>query len=137
MSCFFLALLTVQLDGIPAADIPAATGISNFARITMGAFAASATTTMWDRRQALHQSRLADQFTAFSPNYQAVTEMLGKAGLDATQAAAVITQQITRQAYMLAANDLFRVSAWVALAMTTLIWFARRPATQSAPVAVE
>lgn len=137
MSCFFLALLTVQLDGIPAADIPAATGISNFARITMGAFAASATTTMWDRRQALHQSRLADQFTAFSPNYQAVTEMLGKAGLDATQAAAVITQQITRQAYMLAANDLFRVSAWVALAMTTLIWFARRPATQSAPVAAE
>src|SRR3546814_4279164 len=33
---------------------------------------------------------------------------------------------MVQQAYLLAANDLFWISAWLSLAMIPLIWFARR-----------
>ena len=41
MSTFFVAMLTISLDGVPPQKIPSASGISNFARITAGGFAAS------------------------------------------------------------------------------------------------
>ena len=67
MATFFLAMITILLDGVPPQRIPLASGLSNFARITGGGFAASIVTTLWDRREALHQSRLADQTTIFTP----------------------------------------------------------------------
>src|SRR3546814_5043308 len=66
MSTFFVSMLTIQLNGIPPEQIPSATGISNFARITCGSFGASLITTAWDRREAVHQSQLADHLTIFS-----------------------------------------------------------------------
>ncbi len=57
MSVFFVSMLTILLNGIPPQKIPAASGLSNFARITAGGFAASLTTVIWDRREAVHQSR--------------------------------------------------------------------------------
>ncbi|WP_369412073.1 DHA2 family efflux MFS transporter permease subunit [Hephaestia mangrovi] len=137
MSTFFLAMLTIQLDGIPPERIPSATGISNFARITSGSFAASLITTMWDRREALHQSRLADHFTIFQPRYRDTIAHLQALGASAQQGAAAITRQMVHQAYLLAADDLFWLSGWIALAMIALIWFARRPAGSAGHVAAD
>src|SRR5580698_9580784 len=67
MATFFLAMITILLDGVPPHRIPLASGLSNFARITAGGFAASLVTTVWDRREALHQSRMTDQTTQFAP----------------------------------------------------------------------
>src|SRR4029079_12177685 len=55
MSTFFIAMITLVLNGIPPQQVPAASGLSNFARITAGGFAASLTTTLWDRIEAVHQ----------------------------------------------------------------------------------
>ncbi|MBN9553753.1 MAG: DHA2 family efflux MFS transporter permease subunit, partial [Alphaproteobacteria bacterium] len=67
MATFFLAMITILLDGVTPARIPLASGLSNFARITAGGFAASMVTTLWDRREAFHQARMADLTTSFSP----------------------------------------------------------------------
>src|SRR5580692_1246687 len=67
MATFFLAMITILLDGVPPPRIPLASGLSNFVRITAGGFAASIVTTIWDRREALHQSRLTEQTTIFTP----------------------------------------------------------------------
>src|SRR3954469_22019996 len=67
MATFFLAMITILLDGVPPQKSPLASGLANFARITGGGFAASIVTTLWDRREALHQSRLADHTTIFTP----------------------------------------------------------------------
>ncbi len=128
MSSFFVSLLNIQLDGLSPAQIPSATGISNFARITSGSFAASLITTMWDHRQATHQSHLSEQFTAFAPAYQALVEQVRQLGIDATRLSAMLTHQMSQQAYQLSTNDLFWLSGWVTLAMAGLVWFARRPA---------
>ena len=45
MGLFFVTLLAVIFDGLPAHKVPAASGLSNFARITAASFATSLTTT--------------------------------------------------------------------------------------------
>lgn len=132
MSCFFVSLLTIQLDGLSPAQIPMATGISNFARITAGSFAASLTTTMWDRREAMHQSRLTDHITALEPGYRALVEALQGLGVSAEQVAGMMSRELVRQAYQLAANELFWLSGWIVLLMTALVWFTRRPGADPA-----
>src|SRR5580698_9136314 len=76
MATFFLAMITILLDGVPPHRIPLASGLSNFARITAGGFAASLVTTVWDRREALHQSRMTDQTTQFAPGLSQVVTSL-------------------------------------------------------------
>lgn len=137
MSCFFLGMLTIQLDGIPPERIPSATGISNFARITSGSFAASLITTMYDRREAMHQTRLTDQFTAYAPTYAQTLETLRHLGISAAQAPAMVARQMVGQAYLLAADDLFWISGWIALSMIAVVWIARRPKAPSGPVAAD
>lgn len=136
MSVFFLAMLTISLDGIPPQRLPSATGISNFARIVAGSFAASIITTAWDRREALHQSRLAEAVGNGVPLRMA-TEGLQHMGLTATQAAGAITRQMVGQAYLLASTDLFRVSAWLCAALIVIVWFTRRPKGGHGPVAAD
>ncbi|MFI4983129.1 MAG: DHA2 family efflux MFS transporter permease subunit, partial [Nevskiales bacterium] len=45
MGMFFVSMLTISLDRLPAHRVPAASGLNNFLRITGGSFATSLTTT--------------------------------------------------------------------------------------------
>ena len=134
--CFFLSMVTISLDRIPPERLPSATGLSNFSRIVAGSFAASIVTTAWDRREALHQSRLAEAVGDGMPLRMA-TDALGRAGLSATQAAGAITRQVVGQSYLLASTDLFWLSAVMCGGLVVLVWFARRPAAPSGPVAAD
>jgi DHA2 family multidrug resistance protein len=125
-STFFVAMLTISLDGIAPERIPAASGISNFARITAGGFAASITTTMWDRREALHQSRLADYSSAYSPALQQTLDRLHNFGFTDPQAYALLARTLASQSYLLASTDLFWISGWLSVAMIAVVWLARR-----------
>ena len=131
MATFFLAMLTILLDGIPPERLPSATGISNFGRIVAGGFAASITTTAWDNREALHQGRLAEA-VGQGPPLQAAFATLQHLGLGATQAAAAVTRQMVGQAYLLASTDLFRVSSMLCLVLIVLVWLTRRPSPSGA-----
>ena len=131
LSTFFLSMMTILLDGIPPERLPSATGISNFLRIVAGGFAASITTTAWDRREALHQGRLADAVGQGMP-IQLAMNNLQHMGLTTAQAAAAISRQLVGQAYLIASTDLFRLSAILCLVLSGLIWFARRPSPSGA-----
>ena len=137
MSTFFLAMINISLDGIPPERVPSATGISNFARITAGSFATSLVTTMWDRREALHQARLAEIVTPDSPAYTATTRQLGGLGLDQAQAMAVTARQLVGQAYLLSSIDLFTACGWLSLGMIAVIWITRRPKPLAGPIAMD
>jgi DHA2 family multidrug resistance protein len=137
MSGFFLAMLTIQLDGMKAHEVPAATGLSNFARITCGSFAASVITTAWDRREALHQSRLADHMAQDSSAYGSAVEALTHMGASATQAAGALTRQMVQQSYLLAIDDLAWLSSGITIVLIGLVWITRRPAAMTGPIAVD
>ena len=136
MSCFFLSMVTICLDRIPPERLPSATGLSNFMRIVAGSFAASIVTTMWDRREALHQSRIAENVAHGAPVQMAI-EGLGRLGMSSTQAAGALTRQLTQQAYLLAADDLFWLSAVLCAVLIGMVWMTRRPAAPSGPVAAD
>ena len=136
MSTFFLSMLTISLDRIPPERLPSATGMSNFTRIVAGSFAASIITTAWDRREALHQSRLVDAVGTGMP-FQMARAQLERLGLTDVQAAGAITRQLVGQAYLLASTDLFFVSSLLCAALIVIVWFTRRAAPPSGPIAAD
>jgi DHA2 family multidrug resistance protein len=122
---FFIATVSIVLDGMPERRIPSASGLSNFARIVASGFAVSIVTSLWDRREALHQSRLVELLTAYSPDFRAALSRLQDSGLPAAADGAGIARAVTSQAYLLASVDIFWLSAVLCLAIILLIWLCR------------
>ena len=137
MGMFFVALFTMSLDRLPPERVPAASGLSNFLRITSGSFATSLTTTFWDRREALHQSRLVESLSAYDPNYAGVLGQLHAQGFGGLAAPAAVLRQVVGQGYLLSSLDIFYVSGWVAILVVPLCWLVRRPLGGAAVVAAE
>jgi MFS transporter, DHA2 family, multidrug resistance protein len=128
MGSFFVAMVTILLDGLPPERVPAASGVSNFVRIVAGAFATSITTTFWDRHEAMHQTRLAESSSAYSPSLQDAVNSLQALGVSNDHTAiGVLSQSLIHQAYLLSSLDFFWISGWLMLAPLVLVWLARRP----------
>jgi DHA2 family multidrug resistance protein len=125
-AAFFIATVTILLDGVPNRIMPQASGLSNFARIIVAGFAVSIVTTLWDRREALHQSRMADLTSGFTPTFNNILSSLQGMGLSDQAAKAAVTHDMVGQAYLLASVDIFYVSGWLCLAAIVLVWFCRR-----------
>jgi MFS transporter, DHA2 family, multidrug resistance protein len=135
MGLFFVSLLGVTFDRLAPQKIPAASGLSNFLRITAGSFATSLTTTFWDRRETLHQSHLSDTISVYTPTYQQVLEKLHLSGLTDQAAAGVMTRNMVEQSYLLSSLDLFYLCAWLSVLLIPLCFLVRKP-TPTGPIAV-
>ena len=107
--------------------MPAASGLTNFVRITAGAIGTSIATTLWENRAALHHAQLAeaDQPAAAPAATRRAVRPAAAAGLTAEQALAQINRLVDQQAFMLAANDIFCVSALLFLVLIPLVWLTR------------
>jgi DHA2 family multidrug resistance protein len=127
MGLFFVTMLAVIFDGLPPEKIPAASGLSNFLRITAGSFATSLITTFWDRRETLHQSHLADSISVYAPAYQQSLAQLHQFGLSDQGAAGVMTRGLISQSYLLSSLDLFYLSGWLCVLLIPLCFMVRRP----------
>jgi DHA2 family multidrug resistance protein len=136
MAFFFTPLVSLILSGLPPERIAAASGLSNFVRITAGAVGASLATTLWESRAALHHAQLAETINLASPGAMASLRQLQAQGLGYEQSLAVINRLIDQQAAVLGANDLFRLSAWLFLLLIPVIWLAR-PVRAAKPAAAE
>jgi DHA2 family multidrug resistance protein len=85
-------------------------------------FSVSIVTTYWDRREALHQSRLADMTSGFTPAFNNLLGSLQDMGLSELGAKAAVLRGMVGQAYLLASVDMFIVSAWLCLGAIVLVW---------------
>jgi len=126
MSVFFVSMITINLNGVPPPQIPSASGLTNFARITAGSFAASLTTTAWDRGEAMHQTRLAELSSRTDPAWVQAMSGLRHAGLGLQQSLGAVTSQFVSQAYLMATLDFFRLSAWLMFLMVPIVWLTRK-----------
>jgi MFS transporter, DHA2 family, multidrug resistance protein len=122
MAFFFIPLVTITLSGLPPDRIPAASGLSNFARITAGAFGTSIATTLWEDRATLHHTQLAESVNQGNPAAQAAFSNLGAAGMPHDQILALINRMVDVQAFTMAADDIFWISAVVFLLLIPLVW---------------
>jgi DHA2 family multidrug resistance protein len=133
VACLFTPLVAVIVSGLAPEKIASATGLSNFVRITAGAFGTSITTTLWDDRATLHHAHLTEAITLASSEAAQGFSALRSLGLDAQQAAAQLNRFIDQQAFTRAADDIFLGSAFMFLALIAVVWMTR-PARTSGPV---
>ena len=126
MSTFFVAMVTLSLNGVPPQQIPAASGLSNFARLSAGSFAASLTTTIWDRDAAVHQTRLAEIMPATGPAFEMAVHRLQGLGMTFQQAVAAVIQQVSNQAYLLATDDIFRIASGLMVVLIPCVWLTKK-----------
>ena len=133
MAFFFVPLMTLIMSGLPPERIAAASGLSNFARITAGAFGTSITTTLWDNRAALHHSQLVEFINDASIATNQTLSSLSAMGLSKEQSLSYINRLIDQQAFMLSANDIFAFSSALFLVLIAVIWLAR-PTRSGSPV---
>lgn len=125
MAFFFIPLMTITMSGLGPERMAAASGLTNFVRITAGAMGTSISTTLWESRAALHHAQLAEAVNPGSAAAQAALNGLQAGGLSQEQALAQVNRLIDQQAFMLAANDIFWLSAMIFLALIPLVWLTK------------
>ncbi|MBD9668352.1 DHA2 family multidrug resistance protein [Variovorax beijingensis] len=125
MAFFFIPLVTITLSGLTPDRIPAASGLSNFLRITAGAMGTSIATTLWENRAALHHAQLAESVNPGNNAAASAMSGLAGSGLSTEQVMGQINRIVDQQSFMLATNDIFYASAILFLLLIPLVWLAR------------
>jgi DHA2 family multidrug resistance protein len=125
LAFFFVPLVTLILSGLPAERVPAASGLSNFARILSGSLGTSIATTLWDHRAILHHAQLSEYVSGSSVATSSYVQALQAGGLSLQQAGIAINRSIDVESHLLAANDLFWISSILFLLLIGVVWLAR------------
>jgi MFS transporter, DHA2 family, multidrug resistance protein len=132
---FFIPLQSIVFNGLTPDQLPAASGLSNFVRITAGAFGTSIFTTLWEDRAIMHHAHLVEQVNRGNTAAVQTYAQLDAAGLSPEQASAMINRLVDQQAYTMAATDLFRISALLFLLLIAAVWVTRPKRSPAAAAA--
>jgi DHA2 family multidrug resistance protein len=134
---FFIPLSTLTLNGIAPAQMPSASGLSNFMRILGGSFGTSVTITLWQDRTAMHHAELSEMINRSSQATTSAISNFAAAGMSQEQGLASINRLIDQQAATMAADDIFLASALIFLLLIPIIWLAKpmQPPPQGVPSA--
>jgi len=125
MATFFVPLTSITLSGLEPWRIPAASGLSNFARLTAGAFGTSIATTLWENRATQHHARLTEVASpGHQPFDQALNTLQNSTGMSHQAALAHLDGMINAQAFTMSALDVFYASGVIFILLTGLVWFA-------------
>jgi len=122
MAFFFIPLQAIIFSGLTPDQLPAASGLSNFARITAGAVGTSLFTTLWDSRASLHHAQLAESVNRGNDAATAAMAQLAASGQTPEQINATINRLVDQQAYTMAVTDVFFLSAVLFVALIGLVW---------------
>lgn len=133
VACFFLPLTTISLSGLSPEKFAVATSLSNFFRTLSGSIGTSITMTLWSRRESFHHARLTEAITPWNPPSVALMQHLSGLGFDQQQTGIYINDAITSQSLLIAANDIFHLSAIIFLALTIVVWLAKPPFNTTGP----
>ena len=135
LAFFFIPLVTITLSGIAPQQMAAASGLSNFARITAGSFGTSISTTLWDHRATMHHAHMVEKLTPYDPTTSQALASMQASGLTPDQSFALLNRMVDQQAALLSANDIFYASALLFLAMIGLVWLSKPAMTGPSPEA--
>ncbi len=126
MAMFFVPLTSIILSGLPPEKIPAAAGLSNFARTFCGAVGTSLIGNAFNDRTILHHARLTEQASPTNPVFtQQMDTVHGALHLGGDSAYALFNTSVDSQAAVMGLNDIFYISAIIFIAIIPLIWITR------------
>ncbi|WP_321813307.1 MULTISPECIES: DHA2 family efflux MFS transporter permease subunit [unclassified Paraburkholderia] len=126
MAMFFVPLTSIILSGLPPEKIPAAAGLSNFARTFCGAVGTSLIGNAFNDRTILHHVRLSEQASPTNPVFtQQMDNVQQSLHLSGNSAYALFNSSVDAQAAVMGLNDIFYISAIIFIAIIPLIWITR------------
>ena len=125
LAAFFTPIITLAFANLSPSQMAGASGLFNCIRTLFGAVGASVVTTLWERRQAWHHARLSGLLDPYNPQLGQALENLAAQGLTLDQAYLILTRQITKQGYILAAAEIYRLCILAFLLMAFVVWLAR------------
>jgi DHA2 family multidrug resistance protein len=133
-SLFFIAMSAISLSEIPPSQFPLAAGLSNFVRISAGAFGTSIAATAWDTRTQTHRVDLVEGASRAGWSLEhPFFDPLRAAGMSLDQTRGLLERLIEQQALTLGANDIFLVSACTYLVLILPVALARPVRTRKRP----
>ncbi|RQS62573.1 MFS transporter [Burkholderia sp. Bp8963] len=133
---FLTPLTAIILSGLPADKIPAAAGLSNFARTFAGAAGTSIVSNLWNSRTVLHHAQLAEQSSIDNPAFAlAIDHLRQTLGGSPSQALTQFEAALNAQATMLGLNDIFWLSCILFLVIVPLIWITKPDSRAAAAAA--
>ncbi len=127
VAMFFMPLTTIVLSNMKGSQIAAASSLSNFLRVFMGGVGVSVATTLWEKREALHHTRLTEYITPYSHDVRQAVNALAQAGGSEQQAMAGLERAISQQGFIIGSNEIFWGSGILFVAMIVIVWFAKPP----------
>ncbi len=131
IALFFIPLSAIILSGLPPERIPAAAGLSNFARIFSGAIGTSIATTVWNNRSILHHAQLTEQSSSFNMNFvEFMNTSKTLLHITTQQSYALFNTILNVEADMLGLNDVFWASSIIFLSLIPLVWITKKAGTR-------
>ena len=125
LACFFVPITTLTFSGLDPARMAGAAGLFNCIRTLFGGIGASVVTTLWERREAFHHSRLSSYVDPYNPAAVEAFQRLEDLGMSREQSASYLARQITDQGFIMGAAEIYQLCAWCFLIMIAIIWLAR------------
>jgi len=133
VACFFMPMTSIAFTDMKPRQLAAASSLYNFLRTLSASIGVSVTITLWERRESVHHTFLAEHISVFNPIARKSLAYLQTLGLTYEQAKGYIADGITQQGFFIAANEIFWLCSVLLTSMIVLIWFAR-PKNDGAPV---
>ncbi|HEU0198294.1 MAG TPA: DHA2 family efflux MFS transporter permease subunit [Nevskiaceae bacterium] len=125
MPFFFVPLQMLAFRGIAPQDMAAAASLFNFVRLEGLSVGTSLSVALWDGREAIHDHHITEFVNDVNPAIHGFLQHAEHLGLTTQQALAMLRHSIQDQAFMISLNDVYWLSGWIFIALTTLVWFSR------------
>ncbi|NHV31115.1 DHA2 family efflux MFS transporter permease subunit [Burkholderia sp. D-99] len=126
MALFFAPLTVIILSGQPPEKVPAAAGLSTFARMFFGGIGTSLAGVVWNNRTIMHHEILTQQSSPTNPLFNAQMDSYHSLlGLGQGSSYALFDHVVQSQSAMLGLNDVFYGAAVVMIIIIPLIWITK------------
>lgn len=125
LSIYVIPIFVIAYGGMASERIANASSIMNFTRYFLAALSASLMTSLWDSRQSVHHSQLAEHVMHANPAADAALSGLARNGFDAHQSLAILERITDVEASVLGANDVYWLATFLVLSGVVLVWLTR------------
>ena len=125
LALFFTPLTTMAFAELQPHQMAAGAGLFNFFRQLCGSIGVSVATTLWERREAMHHTHLTEYITPYNPTATGMLDTLQGLGMSEVQSVGYLAREITRQGFVLAANEIFWLFGMSLLLLIPVVWLAK------------
>ncbi len=122
---FFPSLLALAFTHMRPEQIARGASLYHCCRSTAAAVGSSVAVTLWERREAVHHTHLTEHVNVYNPIARDTLEALQGLGMDELESAKYLAKEITRQGFIISANEIYWGCMVLFLSLIAVVWMAK------------